>query len=170
MKRAFGSGIPVLLTWLFASTAHSEHLLAPIDSVPDIPADEQEYLDSDEVIRYRFVRIDVDDLWQEFESARDNDNLSSADPLLLNLFDGLLVEMRYGKVHHRYWWSQASLRASVSGADPEVAGAAHVQLQRGAGAEISIRLAGDIYQVSPVGNSPIHVVLQLDPAKMPNLD
>lgn len=150
----------------------SAELLAAVDSEVTVPSDLQEHLDSSIVIRHRFVNVDIEYLWNLFESARDLHDFSAVDPIQLGLFDDFAVELRLVRVHHRYWSSNAILVTTLPGygTDPDANIFGNVRLKRDESASARIWAAGDIYYIAPVENGPIHVITQVDPKEMPTID
>ena len=172
MKHVFSSVVLLLPLILLAATAYSDDPLIPLEPGITAPANMQEYLESSEVMRYRYVTADIDYLWKLFESSQDLDDINDADLIQLKLFDDFSVELKLVTVYHRYWWSYANLVTTLPGfgTDPESNIRAEITLRRDEGVSAEIRAAGDFYYILPVDEGPIHVIWQADPAKMPNMD
>ena len=157
---------------LLSAPVYSVELLTAVDSETIVPPDLQKHLDSPLVIRYRFVRVDIEYLWNLFESARDLNEFDPVDRIKMGFFDDFSVELKLVKVNHRYWSSHATFVSTLPGfgADPNANIFASVTLKRGESASARIWAAGDIYYIAPVENGPVHVITQVDPEKMPAID
>ena len=172
MSRIFANVALLLSLSLLSAQTNPSELLNVVKSVVSAPEHLQEHLQSSQVIRHRFVTVDIEYLWNLFESARDLSNLDNVDPIRIGLFGDFSVEMRLVKVNHRYWSSSATLVTTMPGygTDPDSNIFATMTLKRDESVSARIWAAGDIYYISPVETGPIHVVTQVDPEKMPSLD
>lgn len=172
MKQLFSSFLLLLALLLVATKAYSDDPLRDLESGMTVPSSMQEYLESSQVIRYRYVTADIEHLWSLFESSRNLDDFDGVEPIQLKLFDDLSVELKLVKVNHSYWRSNAMLVTTMPGfgTDLESSIFASVRLERNESVSANIRVAGDFYFISPIDEGPIHVIWQADPEKMPNLD
>jgi len=172
LSRTFGTVLSLL--WFCLSPAHANpsDLFTPVESNIGVPADLQEYLHSEQVIRHRFVTVDIEYLWNLFESARDLENFDDVERIELCLFGDFSVEMKLVKVNHSYWSSIAILVTTMPGygTDPDANIFATMWLRRDESVSSRIWAAGEIYYVSPVEKGPLHVIKQVDPEMMPNFD
>ena len=172
LSRTFGTVLSLL--WFCLSSAHANpsDLFTPVESNISVPADLQEYLHSEQVIRHRFVTVDIEYLWKLFESARDLENFENVETIKLRLFDDFSVETRLVKVNHSYWSSTATLVTTMPGygTDPDANIFATMMLRRDESVSSRIWATGEIYYVSPVDKGPLHVIKQVDPELMPALD
>ncbi len=172
MSRAFGTVVWFLLVSACFALAKPSDLVTPVEYDIDVPASLQEYLESSQVIRHRFVTVDIEYLWNLFESVRDLDSFDDVEPIELKLFEDFSIEMRLVEVIHNYWRSHATLVTTLPGysTDPDVNIFADVVLKRDESFSATIYAAGERYYVSLVEEGPVHVITQLDPDKMPALD
>lgn len=164
MSRAFGTVVWFLLVSACFALAKPSDLVTPVEYDIDVPASLQEYLESSQVVRHRFVTVDIEYLWNLFESVRDLDSFDHVERIELKLFEDFSVEMRLVKVIHNYWRSHATLVTTMPGfsTDADANIFADVTLKRDESISARIYAAGDIYHISPVEGGPVHVVVQAD--------
>ncbi|MDJ0750053.1 MAG: hypothetical protein QNJ11_11245 [Woeseiaceae bacterium] len=172
MRKSMCSALAALVFFTYSTTARSDDLLTAVEQDVSLPVNLEEFLKSPQVIRYRFVIVDSETLWDTFEAVRDLDSVQDGPTLDFDLFEGLSFEMRIVEVHHRYWSSSATLvnNAPDYGKDTDANIFATVRLERDASASIDIYAAGEHYSVMPIDGRENHVVVQLDPDEMPSLD
>ncbi len=170
MRQAIKFILAALMLYAYSTSVHSDDLLSAIEQ--DVPVDLEEYLNSSLVIRYRFVTVDIETMWNTFEAARDLDSFEDGPTLELKLFEALSFEMRVVNVNHSYWSSGGTLvnNSPDYGTDPAAHNFATAMLKRDESVSARVWAAGDIYYITPVERGPIHVITQVDPEKMPAFD
>jgi len=149
-----------------------DHLLAPVEHEIDIPEELISFLESSQVIRYRFVTIDIEFFWNLFETSRDLGNFDDVSPIKFHLFDDMVVEMKLSHVYHTYWYSYAAMVTTLPGyeTDPYANIFADVSLVRDESATVDMYAAGVRYAVMPVHRGPYHVIFQFNPDEMGAID
>lgn len=149
-------------------SASSDDLLRPVEaSVEASVKFEHLGFSPVEVMRYRFVYVDSDYLWDFFESADEVESIADYSPLEIKLFEDLLIESRLIKTD--YSLDRSSATGTLIGQSaslvsmPSEPARAEILLTKDGSVWADIGSETYQYGLFPIISMwPLHVVVQFD--------
>ena len=129
------------------------------------------HLERGDIVRHRFALINASSLRTLLEARRSGET-GGADRIRLNLFDDLPIELAVGGVD-RYGdrlVAELGEGSCAAGTRNKYHCFAVLVLRDDRSVNVRLWSASAIYHVRPVGEGPVHVITEHDPAKMPDLD